>query len=141
MPTVGPTLRHRRDAGAAAASDAAWATAGADPRAAELGERLIVRSVEDSIASGRVALKSPDESRNVHQSVTLLDAIAGELLGDDVEEAFPQGVVDGRHRAGEGDGGIEVGLDEITLAPSRAPRRVGPDTCGGRGRGWVHDLW
>jgi sulfate adenylyltransferase subunit 2 len=46
-----------------------------DHRAAQLGERLIVRSVEDSIARGRVILKSPDESRNVHQSVTLLDAI------------------------------------------------------------------
>jgi sulfate adenylyltransferase subunit 2 len=46
-----------------------------DLRAAELGERLIVRSVEDSIASGRVRLKSPDELRNPHQSVTLLDAI------------------------------------------------------------------
>jgi sulfate adenylyltransferase subunit 2 len=46
-----------------------------DYRAAELGERLIVRSVEDSIAQGRVMLQSPDESRNVHQSVTLLDAI------------------------------------------------------------------
>ena len=46
-----------------------------DARAAELGERLIVRSVEDSIASGRVRLKSPDELRNPHQSVTLLDAI------------------------------------------------------------------
>jgi sulfate adenylyltransferase subunit 2 len=47
-----------------------------DRRAAELGERLIVRSVEDSIAKGRVALANPDESRNRHQSVTLLDAIA-----------------------------------------------------------------
>jgi sulfate adenylyltransferase subunit 2 len=47
-----------------------------DQRATEIGERLIVRSVEDSIASGRVMLKSPDESRNPHQSVTLLDAIA-----------------------------------------------------------------
>ena len=47
-----------------------------DARAAELGERLIVRSVEDSITSGRVVLKDPAESRNVHQSVTLLDAIA-----------------------------------------------------------------
>jgi sulfate adenylyltransferase subunit 2 len=47
-----------------------------DARAAELGERLIVRSVEDSIATGRVVLKSVDESRNVHQSVTLLDTIA-----------------------------------------------------------------
>jgi len=36
---------------------------------------LIVRSVEDSIAQGRVVLKDPDESRNPHQSVTLLDAI------------------------------------------------------------------
>jgi len=47
-----------------------------DRRAAELGERLIVRTVEASIASGRVVLKRPDESRNTHQSVTLLDAIA-----------------------------------------------------------------
>src|SRR4029077_2585433 len=47
-----------------------------DRRAAELGERLIVRLVEDSIASGRVKLKDPAESRNAHQSVTLLDAIA-----------------------------------------------------------------
>ena len=41
-----------------------------------LGERLIVRSVEDSIAKGRVVLANPAESRNRHQSVTLLDAIA-----------------------------------------------------------------
>jgi sulfate adenylyltransferase subunit 2 len=47
-----------------------------DRRAAELGERLIVRSVEDSIASGRVVPRDPGESRNRHQSVTLLDAIA-----------------------------------------------------------------
>jgi sulfate adenylyltransferase subunit 2 len=47
-----------------------------DARAAELGERLIVRSVEDSIAQGRVVLKDPSEPRNPHQSVTLLDAIA-----------------------------------------------------------------
>jgi sulfate adenylyltransferase subunit 2 len=46
-----------------------------DARAAELGERLIVRSVGDSILAGRVVLRRPDESRNVHQSVTLLDAI------------------------------------------------------------------
>ena len=47
-----------------------------DHRAAELGERLIVRSVEHSIANGRVVLRNPSESRNRHQSVTLLDAIA-----------------------------------------------------------------
>jgi sulfate adenylyltransferase subunit 2 len=47
-----------------------------DQRVAELGERLIVRSVEESIAQGRVVLRHPGESRNAHQSVTLLDAIA-----------------------------------------------------------------
>jgi sulfate adenylyltransferase subunit 2 len=46
-----------------------------DQRAQELGERLIVRSVEDSIKKGSVVLKSDDESRNKHQSVTLLEAI------------------------------------------------------------------
>ena len=46
-----------------------------DRRAAELKERLIVRSVADSMARGTVVLKSPDESRNKHQSVTLLEAI------------------------------------------------------------------
>lgn len=46
-----------------------------DKRAAELGERLIVRSVEDSMKRSTVVLKSADESRNKHQSVTLLEAI------------------------------------------------------------------
>ncbi len=46
-----------------------------DQRAAELGERLIVRYVEDSMKRGTVVLKSKDESRNKHQSVTLLEAI------------------------------------------------------------------
>jgi sulfate adenylyltransferase subunit 2 len=47
-----------------------------DRRAAELGERLIVRTIDESIARGRLVLRSPDESRNKYQSVTLLDAIA-----------------------------------------------------------------
>jgi sulfate adenylyltransferase subunit 2 len=47
-----------------------------DRRAAELGERLVVRSVEDSMRRGTVVLKHPGESRNRHQSVTLLEAIA-----------------------------------------------------------------
>jgi sulfate adenylyltransferase subunit 2 len=47
-----------------------------DRRAAELGERLVVRSVEDSMREGKVVLSRPDEPRNRHQSVTLLDAIA-----------------------------------------------------------------
>jgi sulfate adenylyltransferase subunit 2 len=45
-----------------------------DQRAQELGERLIVRSVEDSIAAGR-AVERPGAGRNALQSVTLLDAI------------------------------------------------------------------
>jgi sulfate adenylyltransferase subunit 2 len=47
-----------------------------DRRAAELGERLIVRSVEDSMRRGTVRLRSEGESRNAAQSVTLLEAIA-----------------------------------------------------------------
>ena len=47
-----------------------------DRRALELGERLIVRSMEDSIRQKRVILKHPGQSRNAFQSVTLLDAIA-----------------------------------------------------------------
>jgi sulfate adenylyltransferase subunit 2 len=47
-----------------------------DRRAAELGERLLVRTVDEAIARGRIVLRSADESRNKHQSVVLLDAIA-----------------------------------------------------------------
>ena len=47
-----------------------------DLRAKELNERLIVRSVEDSMNRGTVVLKTPDEPRNKHQSVTLLEAIS-----------------------------------------------------------------
>ncbi len=50
-------------------------TAFRDARAMELGERLIVRSVEDSIARGTVRLRHAGESRNAAQSVTLLEAI------------------------------------------------------------------
>jgi sulfate adenylyltransferase subunit 2 len=47
-----------------------------DKCAAELGERLIVRSLEDSIKKGTVVLKHALQSRNVFQSVTLLETIA-----------------------------------------------------------------
>ena len=50
-------------------------TAFRDRRAAELGAQLIVRSVEDSMRRGTVRLAHPQESRNAHQSVTLLEAI------------------------------------------------------------------
>ncbi len=48
-----------------------------DRRVAELGERLIVASVQDSIDAGRVVEETgPRASRNRLQTVTLLDAIA-----------------------------------------------------------------
>ncbi len=48
-----------------------------DRRVRELGERLIVASVEDSIREGRVVEQTgPRASRNGLQTVTLLDAIA-----------------------------------------------------------------
>lgn len=46
-----------------------------DYRAKQLGAKLIVRNVEDSMKRGTVRLAHPGESRNVHQSVTLLEAI------------------------------------------------------------------
>ncbi len=42
---------------------------------AELDERLVVAHLDDSIARGSVRLAAADESRNGHQSVTLLEAI------------------------------------------------------------------
>ncbi|MGJ7563752.1 sulfate adenylyltransferase subunit CysD [Variovorax sp. GB1R11] len=50
-------------------------TAYRDQRAKELGAKLIVRNVEDSMKRGTVRLAHPGESRNAHQSVTLLEAI------------------------------------------------------------------
>lgn len=46
-----------------------------DRHAQNLGERLIVRSVEESIQKGRIKVRKENESRNVMQTVTLLDAI------------------------------------------------------------------
>ena len=46
-----------------------------DRRVAELGERLIVASVQESIDNGRVREDPNEESRNRLQTVTLLDAI------------------------------------------------------------------
>ena len=95
-----------------------------DRRAAELGERLIVRSVEDSMRQGRVVLKHAGESRNKHQSITLLDAIA--------EFEFDACIGGARRdvrRGARGDLGRGV----------RAPRRQGAVRAGVRGRaGGVH---
>ena len=46
-----------------------------DQRVAEMGERLVVGNLEDSIARGTVRLAHPLESRNGHQTVALLEAI------------------------------------------------------------------
>src|SRR3989304_4046014 len=43
-----------------------------DKLAADLGERLIVRSLEDSIRRGSIVIKNPEAPRNPYQSVTLL---------------------------------------------------------------------
>jgi len=42
----------------------------------ERGLNLVVRSVGESIRTGRVRLRHADEPRNARQSVTLLDALA-----------------------------------------------------------------
>ena len=46
-----------------------------DRRVAEMGERLVVGHLEDSMKRGTVRLAHPLESRNGHQTVTLLEAI------------------------------------------------------------------
>jgi sulfate adenylyltransferase subunit 2 len=46
-----------------------------DKKTSDLGERLIVRSVEDSMARGTVKLNYELEPRNKYQSITLLEAI------------------------------------------------------------------
>ncbi len=46
-----------------------------DRRVAEMGERLVVGSVEDAIQRGTVRLAHALESRNGHQTVALLEAI------------------------------------------------------------------
>ena len=46
-----------------------------DKKTEELGERLIVASLEESMRKGTVVLKSADEPRNKYQSITLLEAI------------------------------------------------------------------
>ena len=46
-----------------------------DALVADSGDRLVVAHLEDSIARGTVRLAQPLESRNAHQSVTLLESI------------------------------------------------------------------
>ena len=46
-----------------------------DALVADSGDRLLVAHLEDSIGRGTVRLSQPLESRNAHQSVTLLEAI------------------------------------------------------------------
>jgi sulfate adenylyltransferase subunit 2 len=46
-----------------------------DQRAAELGETLLVRTIDESVARGSVRLSGPNASRNAAQSITLLEAV------------------------------------------------------------------
>ncbi|HEX7388388.1 MAG TPA: sulfate adenylyltransferase subunit CysD [Castellaniella sp.] len=46
-----------------------------DARVSQLGETLLVRKVEDSIACGSVVLHRENDSRNAAQAITLLEAI------------------------------------------------------------------
>ena len=46
-----------------------------DRKAAQLGEQLIIRSLEDSISRGTIRLPHPEASRNASQSITLLETI------------------------------------------------------------------
>ncbi|WP_309624686.1 sulfate adenylyltransferase subunit CysD [Methylibium sp.] len=46
-----------------------------DRRVAEMGERLVVAHLDDSIQRGTIRLSHPLESRNGHQTVALLEAI------------------------------------------------------------------
>ncbi|MBA3590143.1 sulfate adenylyltransferase subunit CysD [Methylibium sp.] len=46
-----------------------------DRRIAEMGERLVVGHLEDSIRRGTIRMADPLESRNGHQTVALLEAI------------------------------------------------------------------
>ena len=46
-----------------------------DKKVNDLGERLIIASLEDSMKKGTIVLKSNDEPRNKYQSITLLEAI------------------------------------------------------------------
>ncbi len=47
-----------------------------DKLAADLGERLVVRSLEDSIKRGTIVIKDESKPRNPYQSVTLLETIS-----------------------------------------------------------------
>src|SRR3954469_24726326 len=74
-----------------------------DKRVAELGERLIVGSVEESIRKGTVRLRNPQtDSRNAAQAVTLLETIAehgfAPCIGGAPEENHRGGRLRLRHR-------------------------------------------
>jgi len=80
-----------------------------DRRIAEIQERLIVGSLEDSIQSGTVRLSHPLESRNAHQSVTLLetiekyrfDALIGGARRDEEKARAKERILSHRDRFGQ----------------------------------------
>ena len=93
-----------------------------DRRVAELGERLIVASVQDSIDSGRVVEETgPRASRNRLQTVTLLDAIDRAWLRRRLRRRPPR-------RGARPGQGADL-LASATTSASGTPRRSGP-SCG-----------
>ena len=84
-----------------------------DRRVAEIGERLVVARVQDSIDAGRVREETgPRASRNRAQTVTLLDAIEDARLRRGVRRRAPRR-------------GARAGQGADLLLPRRL-RRVGP---------------
>ena len=91
-----------------------------DLRAKELGAKLIVRHVEDSMKRGTVRLAHPDEPRNAHQSVTLLEAI---------DEFRFDALIGGARRDEERRVPRSASFRTATASASGSPRPSGP-SCG-----------
>jgi len=116
-----------------------------DRRVAELGERLIVASVQDSIDQGRVAEETgPRASRNRLQTTTLLDAITangfdaclGGARRDEEKARAKERVFSFRDEFGQWDPkGQRPELWSIYNGRVRSPTPTGPSsTCGATSR-------
>lgn len=80
-----------------------------DQRVKDLAARLVIGSVEESISNGTVKLRHPLESRNSHQSITLLetvrkysfDALIGGARRDEEKARAKERIFSHRNLAGE----------------------------------------
>ncbi len=123
-----------------------------DRRAAEIGARLVVGHVEDSIRRGTVRLRRETDSRNAVQAVTLLETIAehgydamiGGARRDEEKARAKERIFSFRDEFGQWDPKAQRpelwSLFNARLHPGRAPARV-PDleldrtrTCGSTSR-------